>query len=502
MKIGCNGLGYPALQTPQIRPFPCRIDGKDQYVSGPSMAQVAQPLLRHLDTHTGSLKFSQLRQLANNPGVDPQTRRAAQALFQDANLRHAVDSARDNEIDGTFEVDDLRRVVTEEQVANSSMSVQEVAATMRDNFRILDAADGDPDDGEIDRENLLKVMENPDTSLRLREACRNLLSNSNYQRSLSLGLGYGEADVEEWKLDSIQAVASRGERVLVSSSDSDYQRTIQAGKVVEKNFDRIDKKAQVPGFGAGLFHLDASDGKVTRAELETALADPNCSPELKQAGQLLLRNSAFLNTLGEDGILTRESIGEAAAANQKAALEDVQRLRAQRQSYTGKKPQQSMEWNRLDHALQHLEAERPLPDRSLYRSTRLASDIVGVAGTVADLPELMKDSKVKKLVDAADRIPSPLTRGLGVAGKVLGPVGAVFDGIDLVDAIDQGDGVRIGTSSAALAGTALCAVPGGAIVGVPLMVGSFIVDFFTESDQERAESSEEAAHELFAEQGA
>jgi len=260
-----------------------------------------QPLLQHYKDKPGSFKFSQLKSMSNDSALPQATRQAAQRLLQDANLRHAVDSANDGEIDGEFTAADLQRVLTEQASAGpTDMSMQQVAATLRDNFRLLDACDGDPTDGEFNREALLKIQENPECSPRLREACQAMLRNSHYQRSLSLGLGYGEADLDEWKLDSLQAAAGRGPGGG-PDPNSDFLKMQRAGRVLQSHFKTLDRRGDWPGpFGPAF--ADRPDGKITRQELQVAAQDARAPKELRETAQLLLDNPAFLASLGEDAI--------------------------------------------------------------------------------------------------------------------------------------------------------------------------------------------------------
>ncbi len=470
-----------------------------------------QPLLQHYREQQGSFKFSQLKSMSNDSALPQATRQAAQRLLQDANLRHAVDSANDGEIDGEFTAADLRRVLTEESSGGgTAMSMQQVAATLRDNFRLLDACDGDPNDGEFNREALLRIQENPECSPRLREACQAMLRNSHYQRSLSLGLGYGEADQDEWKLDSLQAAAGRGPGGGPDPG-SDFLKMQRAGRVLQSHFTRLDRRGDWPGLYGAAF-ADRPDGKITRQELQVAAQDEGAPQELRNTARLLLSNPAYLASLGED-VITRESLVEARESGQKAALEEVQRLRSQHDSYSGPTPENSNEWNRLRRAEEQVRWQQLLdrsPDHlhALYRAAQLPSDIVDVVGAVADAPGVIRSARraplvggwMGKLNGRLDRVPSKWLNGLGRVGKVLGPVGSLLDGINVADAVSQGDGVRIATSSGSLAGGVLCAVPGGAVVGIPLLIGSWVIDAFTESKQERAEASEEAAHQLFQEQ--
>lgn len=139
------------------------------------------------------------------------------------------------------------------------------------------------EDGLFSREDLENAASDPDASPELRRACRLLLDNPSLFNALD------HAADPEGDLDGL---VSRGdtEKVLeqwVGSGNAHEDEEMQALETLGEFMFLVDTAA-----GVG-----SRDGKLSRADLEAVLADPDLPPELHEAARYLLEHDHFFESV-------------------------------------------------------------------------------------------------------------------------------------------------------------------------------------------------------------
>jgi hypothetical protein len=240
-----------------------------------STERAAQVLNQNFDKVSGgsqTIDRGDLRRIANDPNSSPELRQAARTVLNDPQAMNKLDTADSRSrggsemADGRISKGDLTSVGGA-AAPQQSMSTERAAQVLNQNF---DKVSGGSQ--TIDRGDLRRVANDPNSSPELRQAARTVLNDPQAMKKLDTADSRSQGGNE-----MADGRISKGDLTAVGGAVASQQpmTTERASQVLNQNFDSVsgDKKT------------------VNRDDLRRAVSDPNSSPEVKSAANFLLNNS-------------------------------------------------------------------------------------------------------------------------------------------------------------------------------------------------------------------